>query len=178
MIDKTFSIITSVALIAAVHLYAQNDAGEVFERADTDTSTFLDRPEFCTAMQQQGGFDSWDSNNDSRISASEFATRAVSIWDDDRDGTIGRFEWEQYSSTWFDNGYDFASWDTDQSLRLTQTEFETGLIKSGFFIKWDQNRDNMLTQNEFCSFAWSVADEDQDEQVTRDEWTMFWSDKE
>lgn len=173
---KITILLFSFVLLGAVGCAQQNGAngfgGVDFNTLDRDTSAYLDQDEFCTGLQEQGIFNDWDANNDNTLDAVEFSNQVVEVWDGDGDGAIGQDEWTEFNQAWFEETYDFNTWDTNNDGVITPAEFQDGVQENDLYSDWDLFGDG-LDENEFCDMAFSIADENDNDQVSQTEWDTF-----
>lgn len=150
-----------------------------FGSVDVDGNMYLDKAEFCSALEKRSYFDFWDLNGNGTVSSNEYSQRVVQIWDEDESGRLGRIEWSRYSS-WFRRTLDFDFWDIDSDNAITALEIETVMEDTDFLARWEQTNDG-LSSDEFCSMFFSLADANENGQIVQDEWDPFrrdWLDQE
>lgn len=66
---------------------------------------------------------------------------------------------------------DFARYDADKDNRWDEREFRSSFNSKDKFSTWDSNRDSSLNTPEFYLTTFSKADLNNDERVSREEWS-------
>lgn len=142
------------------------------EAFDTDQNDYLDREEFCVAVENLGLFTVWDTNNSGIIEAAEVSEGLFDLYDMDDNGYLDVNEWGALNNDVFKTEYTFGEWDTNNNSRIDETEFWDGFSSYRVLSTWDDDQ-NGLNPDEFCSMVFSVADESQDGQVEFEEYDDF-----
>ncbi len=102
-------------------------------------------------MQQELGlYDTWDTDRDTRLTATEFNNGVGTgtwwnDWDTDADNYLSNDEFNTAyaNETWYTPDT-YGTWDTNGDNLLDQNEWNTGL-----FDTWDANDDTYLTADEY-----------------------------
>lgn len=130
----------------------------------------LDRRAFRERAAAAGIYESFDTDQDQRVSRDEFAANLYSTWDADADNQVTRSEFER-SNGWFGDEEDlFQDWDDDRSGSLSEGEFTTGVEQAGTFERYDANDSGWFEQTEFYEATHAGWDRDGDGVVGSDEW--------
>ncbi|MDN5882362.1 MAG: hypothetical protein L0H37_08325, partial [Nitrosospira sp.] len=119
-------------------------------------------------------FESWDENNDGKITMDEFYGPTsdpglYSSWDTNGDGLIDHKEW-----TFIGWDYDYDVWDFDNNGYLDAHELYVGL-----YTVYDTNKDKKLDKNEWNDaryMEFTTWDENGDDKITKDEFYGMASD--
>jgi hypothetical protein len=131
----------------------------------------LDRRAFRERAAAAGMYESFDTDQDQRVSSDEFAANLYSTWDADDDNQVTRSEFER-SNGWFgDEEGLFQDWDDDRSGSLSEDEFTTGVEQAGTFERYDANDSGWFEETEFYEATHAGWDDDGDGVVGSDEWS-------
>lgn len=106
----------------------------------------------------QYGFDHWDSNDNDLI------------------------ENEEFNQGLYDSDY-YSNWDSDVGGSLTEEEWSVGIESwseydgNVGFSDWDLNNDNEISEDEFGNGFFDTVDEDKNNTIDQNEWSLFDSEK-
>ncbi|HKK30792.1 MAG TPA: hypothetical protein VKA18_10415 [Alphaproteobacteria bacterium] len=170
---KLFATIAVSAVISTGPVFA---AG--FGQWDKDSDGHISMSEFRAGFQDQGWFDTWDTDNSRTLNPPEFYRGMFDAWDQDGDGTLSVQEWDDgVDAIWEEDPVNFAlgSWDTDGNGKLSKTEFMKSMAEARFFDVL-AGRDADLTEREFARSLFNWFDDDSDgnlNQAQFDHMSMF-----
>ncbi|HUP41177.1 MAG TPA: hypothetical protein VM115_13720, partial [Vicinamibacterales bacterium] len=126
---------------------------ETFRRVDRNRDGALDRSEFLGEDIDDArvdNFDELDWNNNGRVERTEWSGSAAvfNSMDQNRDGVLSRFEVvggvEGQNDTW----EEFVSLDYNRNGSISRDEWHWSAAS---FARYDTNRDNMLSRQEFLA---------------------------
>ena len=126
---------------------------ETFRRVDGDRDGFLDLSEFLGEDIDDArvdNFDELDWNNNGRVERTEwYGTPAVfNSMDQNRDGVLSRFEVVGGVEGRNDAWEEFVSLDYNRNGSISRDEWHWSAAS---FARYDTNRDNMLSRQEFSA---------------------------
>lgn len=132
---------------------------ETFRRVDRNNDGALDRTEFLgedVDDARADNFDELDWNNNGRVERTEwYGTPAVfNSMDRNRDGVLSRFEVVGGVDTPNDTWDQFQSLDYNRNGNISRDEWHWSAAS---FARYDTNRDNMLSRQEFSAGGGSPA---------------------
>lgn len=117
-------ILFSSSLLIAQQVESKVD--QDFKKWDTDGDGYINNGEFQSGLDNQGYFNTYDSNTDGRVDDAEWRTAEqtydylesdnFAVWDTDKDGTLNNQE--------LGTGV-YNHWDTDRNGRIERLEYET-----------------------------------------------------
>ncbi|QBQ54357.1 OmpA family protein [Nitrosococcus wardiae] len=131
--------------------------------------------EFQQGMAQNGTFAPWDRNRDQQLTQDEFAHSLFTVWNIDRADGLTQEEFKAGADTWFGDDYadDFDTWDLNGDEFLEPQEFTTGFAELDVWNDWDADRSGWLTKREWNEGLFELWDENQDEILTEEEFYVI-----
>jgi hypothetical protein len=132
---------------------------ETFRRVDRNNDQALDQTEFLGENvddARNDNFDELDWNNNGRVERSEwYGTPAIfNSMDRNKDGVLTRFEVVGGVDTPNDTWDQFVSLDYNRNGNISRDEWHWSAAS---FARYDTNRDNMLSRQEFSAGGGSPA---------------------
>lgn len=144
-----------------------------FSDWDGDGNLELTEREFTTRATELGLYDEWDVDNDDLLDEDELYGGLYDTWDLDGDGLIGEDEFGESVERWFtETDYDFAAWDADDDGFLDEDEFRAAIAETGLYDTWIGDAEG-IGEEQFYSGYYEVADLDDDDVLTEDEFGWF-----
>ncbi|MFD2515962.1 hypothetical protein ACFSRY_18970 [Pontibacter locisalis] len=115
----------------------------------------------------------WDLNKDKHLSEVEFTSSFNNVWDVNGEGRVSQSEWETAISDFGVKAADWTAWNTDGDGYMETAEFEADFAQIGWFSTWDQDKDNLVTEQEYTAGVYQLWDTDGDNQLDRTEYTRY-----
>jgi hypothetical protein len=155
---------------------ASCDSGE--RRTETEDNTLATEEEYDNGLGYEGiqdnepvtntdteDFDRWDANTDRQWDQDEFNTRMndtgeFNEWDADRDGSLNEGEFNEGSRYMMEN-----QTNTQNNTKTTGTTSTLGT-----FDDWDENGDDVITEEEFNNARFNSMDTNRDGSLSTDEY--------
>lgn len=172
------SFLTAGLLLFGV---ASCDSGE--RQAETEDNTLATEEAYDDGLEYEStqdneqvtntdtdGFDRWDENTDRQWDQDEFNTRMndrgeFNEWDTDRDGSLNENEFNEGSRYLQDNQAN-----TQNNTETTGTSGTNTSSNLGTFDDWDQNGDDVITEEEFNNARFNSLDTNRDGSLSTDEY--------
>ncbi len=145
---------------------------ERFQEYDTDRDQRLSYDEFEAIEEDNSDrLREWDTNQDEQFSERELNEGLFHNWDRDKNGTLGREEYQAYNTAWGERyGDNFTTWDRNKDDRLDQGEFDAGVTEAGTYDAWDVNSDGVISREELRRGPFESRDADRDSYLTSEEY--------
>lgn len=160
-----------VNALAAVLLVLGTVACGGMNDVDIDRTNRMDAAAFDDRFGPGGVFDTWDADSDGFLRENEFAVRLFDAWDLDNDNMLETREWDRSTEAWGVSGFGgLADWDTDRDTFVSDEEWRAGFSDNGLFDRFDADRNDFLTGDEFTDLAFDVFDANNDAIVDDTEW--------
>jgi hypothetical protein len=128
MITLIKNLVLTAILLVVLSCSAKREMVTTFGSYDSNRDDRVDREEFETVFAEQGDFNTWDIDEDRRLTEDE--------WENG---------FNVYSSSYpYEERGVFDDWDTDNDSYVDDDEYN-----DGFFGLWDSNDDDYVEEREF-----------------------------
>lgn len=154
---------------------AQEAPSTTYGDFDTDASGDLTTEEFTTGFGTYH-YTSFDADASDDIDENEFTLGLFGLFDTNDDQTLTQDEFDTGTNTFWNGDYIGASLsniDDDSSGDLTQEEFVSGFDVYSIFHEFGGSRSAGISQEQFAQAFFNVADTDDDEIISEDEFDSF-----
>lgn len=161
---------TTLAGTAIAALIASPAAAQMLE------GDYQTEDQFINAYADTEHFEAWDQNDDAYLDHDEIATGLYTDWDTDNDGRLTQSEFDQGVSDWFDGDGviddEFAEWDADGDGYVGESEFSENWSEVEM-TNWQDDGDGRYTEEEFASNVYNTADLDGNYRIDIEEEGFF-----
>ncbi len=146
--------------------------GAAFQNVDKDGDGEITRTEIRDATQDVVG--KWDHNQDGKVTRLEALGAIAKNVDKNGDQAIDEQEFQSVQQQWMPQGEaaTFAEWDGNSDGKLDYLEFADGLVTSRVARKFDQNRDDQISERELQNGLISALDRDGNRSLSQQEWPI------
>lgn len=142
-----------------------------FDTLDANGDSYLDADEIAETADDIGAFDEWDEDSDSELDPDEITGNTFELWDADRNGKIGKDEWELSANLWYPTETDVVVYndvDMDGDSKIDADEFAERFDFSVLGESWTVDT---FDQTTFKNAYFELYDADEDGKVSESEWT-------
>lgn len=160
-----------IIFLFAVTNFTQSDT---FSEWDTDNNEKLSKSEFQENFSEEH-FTGWDTNDDDHLSQEEYYKATFMILDKNNnqelDATETDWGYEHLYGDYVD--YDVDVKEGDDSVTLTYDQYRESVRDTRFYSESDANNDSDLTKEELSSSIFQNLDWDNDGSITSSEFQQF-----
>ncbi len=166
------SYVTSFLLIVFVGCdRTTNLAFEDFDKNDNDLISYSEFEEVFTSNY----YDDWNQKEDEYLDDEDFYLSVYGIWDLDDDELLSEAEWiegyDYYYGDYIIQGYDAIDIDGDGFIEYV--EYKDVLDGTKFFVDWDVDASEYLSEDELAQGVFNIWDLDGDNMLDNDEFYQF-----
>jgi hypothetical protein len=165
-----------VILLQDVLAQTQRIVEPRFYNWDKDSNSYITRSEFYEEFKSRFEFDS-DARDQKGLDDDELYRITFNLLDSDRDSALNQIEW-MYGYDYFFYGnselLNFVALDIDGDEYIEYAEYFEQIDQSKFFIKWDNNKDGFISEQEFARGFFIVWDIDGNNLIDISEFVEFY----
>jgi Ca2+-binding EF-hand superfamily protein len=120
-------------------------------------------------------YDDWNRKDNEYLDDEDFLISVYQIWDVDDDELLSEEEWIKGYDYYYGNFVltDYESIDVDNDGFIEYTEFDDALSDTEFFVSWDVDASEYLTQEELATNVFNLWDIDKSNTLEKDEFNEF-----
>ena len=131
----------------------------------------FDQSQFSERFDDEGVFDTWDTDRSGWVDENEFTSASFGVWDANDDRYLDDDEWRTGMTAWGDDDFGMLNdWDRDSDMRVDMNEWRMGVADNDLFETWDADLDTRLDDDELAMGAFDVFDRNSDSIVDDSEW--------
>ncbi len=171
---KHFFLSLWMVAVLLVMISCDRTENLTFEDFDNDNSGVIEKNEFHKTFTKNF-YDDWNQNDDPYLDDEDFYMTVYDVWDVDNDMALSYEEWLRGYDFYYGDFIvtDYESIDIDGDGLIEYEEYEGILDDTDFYVTWDVDASEYLSEEELASGVFHRWDIDNSGAIERDEYTDF-----
>lgn len=169
---KYISVILSILFLLTIGCNRTTNLS--FSDFDINANNSIEKEEF-TKVFTENFYDDWNNDDDEYLDDEDFYLSVYEIWDTNNDMLLSKDEWilgyDYYYGDFILTGYDAIDLDGDGFVDYN--EYTGVLNDTDFYIQWDVDASEYLSEKELASGVFNIWDVDNSNALEIDEFAEF-----